>query len=729
MGKLLQETKGYNTEYLFDELLEKLKNTSNLNLDNIREAFDLARKFHEGQIRASKEPYITHPVEVAKILADLHMDTNTIVTALLHDTIEDTELTYEDILGQFGKEVADMVQGTTKLTYIEEKLCFLTQEEKTLENYRNLICAVSKDIRVLIIKLADRLHNMRTLHYITNQNKRKRIAMETMDIHAALAERIGIHSFKNDLQELAFSELYRKEKRYIEKQLEELGENRDYLVKEIEDILREALEQSGMSDILVSGREKKICSIWMKLKNKKISFENLSDIFAFRIVTKNLKACYEALGIVHNKFQIVPGYFKDYISIPKINGYKSLHTIVIGPKNKKIEVQIKTEEMHEIAEYGIAAHWQYKQNIIEDDKNFKWINEILAILQNTANPSEVLQNSKLEMEYHQIFCFTPKGKLIVLPKDSTVLDFAFYIHSNIGLRFISAYINKEIVPMHYRIRNGDQIEIIYEKDYKALESWNAILQTGKAKSELKKYFNEIKKNKKMEEGKAKFFLYLDRLHISYEELNLKFPMVYKTHNIEDIDKLFVSIGREDFYVKDLIRDIYPYFTDSNFFKILIKKLHRLYKYKIKNQNEYQIKISSEVILPKCCFPIRGDKCMQLIDEKNNITIHRKNCLEIKNADRSLNFISSFSWKDRKELLFNVKIIVLISNKSGSFRAVTNQIFLMGINIFNISTASEYEDFFECSVVVEVVNLDQLNKLMSKFKTLENVYSIRRYIDS
>ena len=364
MSGVLKKTGDEKMQLSLDELLEQVKVNPIIDTDLIQKAFEIAYEAHKGQYRASNEPYIIHPLEVAKIVADLNMDTSTIVTALLHDTIEDTSLTYKEIQNCFDEKIATMVQGISKLTTIESKNAILNSEEKKVEDYRSLMCAVSKDIRVLIVKLADRLHNMRTLHCIKDASKRRRIANETMDIHSALAERIGIHSFKNELQDLAFAELYPKDKLSIERQLNFIRKDGTSLVQNIINELKDALSEPDIGLIDITGREKKLCSIWRKIQNKKLSFENLSDVFAFRVIVEDVKSCYNVLCAIHSIDHMVPGGFKDYISTPKTNGYKSLHTIIIGPKNNRIEIQIRTDEMHKIAEFGVAAHWHYKQQIM-----------------------------------------------------------------------------------------------------------------------------------------------------------------------------------------------------------------------------------------------------------------------------------------------------------------------------------------------------------------------------
>ena len=424
----------------------------------VEQAIDYARTMHEGQTRSSGEPYYTHPVEVAGILADMKMDTATIITAILHDTLEDTKATSEDLEKLFSAEVSMLVNGVSKLTKIESQ----TVEGKQAENFRKLLLAMSEDIRVLLVKLADRLHNMRTLHYIQKPEKRFRIARETMDIYVPLAERVGVHKIKEELEDLAFNYMNPEARDSITNRLlflrQEGGDLVDVIITELNKIIKEA-------DIVadVTGREKTRYSIWKKMQRKNISFEQLSDIMAFRIGVDSVAECYHALGIIHSHYPVVPGRFKDFISTPKPNGYRSLHTTVIGPKNHRIEIQIRTHQMHTEADLGVAAHWTYKQGgesigAQADAKKYRWLRELLDILEQDQKPEDFWENTKLELFQEKVFAFTPKGDLFELPSGSTPIDFAYAIHSNIGDRCIGAKINGRIAPLNKaHLRHGKDL--------------------------------------------------------------------------------------------------------------------------------------------------------------------------------------------------------------------------------------------------------------------------------
>lgn len=421
----------------------------------IEKAIDITVKAHEGQMRASGEPYCIHPIAVAEILTELKLDTASLITALLHDTLEDTKITLEDIEKDFGKEVAKLVDGVTKLAKIE----YQPEHIKQAENFRKLLLAISEDIRVLLVKLADRLHNMRTLKHIKKPDKRIRISHETMEIYSPLAERIGIHKFKNELQDLAFSELHPEIRKSIISRLDFLRKQGTSLVDTIVKEITKTLQDAGIESV-VDGREKTTCSIWRKMERKNVAFEQLADIIAFRILVKDPVECYKALGVMHTSYHMIPGGFRDFISTPKANGYQSLHTLVMGPEQRCIEIQIRTHDMHEIAELGVAAHWAYKQNQPStiEGTHYRWIRELLEILENASSAEEFLENTKLEMYYDQVFCFSPKGDLIALPRGATPVDFAFAVHSNMGLTCIGARVNGRIVPLKTQLENGDQVD-------------------------------------------------------------------------------------------------------------------------------------------------------------------------------------------------------------------------------------------------------------------------------
>ena len=472
-----------------DDLINKVKIYNKfLNHEKLLKAYDFAIKAHSNQKRASGDPYSVHPIEVANILTDLKLDSATITTGLLHDTIEDTHATYETIKGEFGEEVADLVDGVTKISVFENTALFNSKAE----NFRKLILATSKDIRVLLVKLADRLHNMRTIQGISKEDKRKRISQETMEIYAPLADRMGMHRIRDELEDLSFAVLNNEARELINKRLDEIKENKKDLFESLSFELSEILNENHIN-AEIYGREKTPFSIWRKLQKKRVSLEQITDIIGFRIILNNVDECYKTLGIFHKKWNCIPGKFKDYISSPKINGYKSIHTSVIGSNKKPIEIQIRTTEMHDFAERGIASHWQYKSSEKFNSlswKEYDWLKDLVEIIEKNENPEHSYEYTKLQMFQENVFCFTPKGSVIKLPKNATPIDFAYAVHTKIGNTAIGCEINGNKSELQSILRNGDTVNIITSKNQSPSLHWIPITKTGKARAAIRRYWHD-----------------------------------------------------------------------------------------------------------------------------------------------------------------------------------------------------------------------------------------------
>ena len=481
------------------ELLDKVKIYNNyIDEKVVKKAYDFALDVHKNQKRLSGDPYISHPIAVASILCDLKVDTATITTALLHDTIEDTEATYNEVSKQFGKEIADLVEGVTKISRLEDQ----SKEYSIAENFRKLILATSKDIRVLLVKLADRLHNMRTINNISDPEKRLRIAKETMEIYTPLAERMGMHNFRDELEDLAFNVLNPDARKLINDRLQL---NKDSLALTFADISKKILKLLEENNISakVTGRQKTPFSIWRKTQNKRVSLEQITDIVGFRVILDNVDLCYRALGVFHTEWSMVPGRFKDYISVPKSNNYKSLHTAVIGPKRQKIEIQIRTSEMHEFAERGVAAHWTYKSNekISQNTiKDYNWLKDLVEMLESGENPEHFFEYTRLQLFQDQVFCCTPKGTLIRLPVNATPIDFAYAVHTEIGDKCIGCKINGKDSPLQSSLHNGDEVQIITSSKPSPSMHWSSIAKTGKARAAVRRYWSLRKAQKPAEKA-------------------------------------------------------------------------------------------------------------------------------------------------------------------------------------------------------------------------------------
>ena len=472
-----------------NQLIDEIKSYNKfLNVDTVNKAYNFALKAHQHQKREEGVPYIIHPIAVAKILTDLKLDSATITTGLLHDTIEDTKVTYESVKKEFGEEVANLVEGVTKISALENK----ASSDSKAENFRKLILATSKDIRVLLVKLADRLHNMRTIQFVKDKNKIIRKAKETMEIYAPLADRMGMNRIRDELEDLSFSVLNKPARDLIIQRLEFIKNNRDDTFKSISLELIELLKLNGI-ETKIAGREKTPFSIWRKIQNKKVSLEQLTDIIGFRVLVKTTEECYKTLGVFHSKFSTIPGKFKDYISTPKINKYKSIHTSVIGPKKNRIEIQIRTFEMHEFAERGIASHWKYKSSEKFSDlswKEYDWLRDLVEIIETGNNPEHYYEFTKLQMFQDNVFCFTPKGSVIKLPRLATPIDFAYAVHTKIGNSAIRCSVNGQEAPLQSILKNGDMISIVASKNASPSLHWLSSAKTGKARAAIRRYWQD-----------------------------------------------------------------------------------------------------------------------------------------------------------------------------------------------------------------------------------------------
>jgi len=524
-----------------NQLIDKIKSyNSFVDADKIKDAFLFAKQAHITQKRDSGEPYINHPVEVANILAELKLDGPTITTALLHDTIEDTGTTFDEVKKKFGNEIAELVEGVTKLSRLENK----NREFTLAENFRKLILATSKDIRVLLVKLADRLHNMRTIEAVLSEEKRNRIATETMEIYAPLANRIGMHNVRDELEDLSFKVLNSEARSLILDRLKSILPNTQKLFSEISEEIN-LLFKKNQIEAKITGREKSCFSIWKKIQSKRISLEQITDIVGFRIILENVDDCYKALGIFHQKWKMVPGRFKDYISTPKSNNYASLHTTVIGPSSQRMEIQIRTSEMHDFAERGIASHWIYKVNekVSTDSlKSYNWLKDLVDLLESGENPEHYLEYTKLQLFQDQVFCFTPKGAVIRLPSKATVIDFAYAVHSDIGDSCIGVKINGKESPLQTILNNGDEVEILTSKKKSPSLHWASFAITGKAKASIKKYWQDkMPANKETKIHKSSIWVLLSHRAGTLGEIcSLIGQNKCNIYNIELVDK------KEDF---------------------------------------------------------------------------------------------------------------------------------------------------------------------------------------
>jgi guanosine-3',5'-bis(diphosphate) 3'-pyrophosphohydrolase len=707
-------------------LVNKVKEYNpEVNVKMLQKACDFSKEAHGTQLRASGEPYYYHPLEVAYILADLKLDQASIITALLHDTVEDTDVTLKDLEKEFDAEVSNLVDGVTKLTKIENQ----PENTRQAENFRKLLVAMSEDIRVLLVKLADRLHNMRTLHFVKSPEKRMRIAHETMEIYSPLAERIGIQQIKNEMQDLAFSEMHSEIRESIVSRLEYLKSRGDEAIEKIiKDIKAVFKKERIKADI--SGRIKTPCSIWRKMERKNISFEQLSDIMAFRIIVDSVSDCYKALGAIHSNYKMMPENFKDFISTPKENGYQSLHTVVMGPEQKFVEVQIRTQEMHDIAELGVAAHWSYKQgrDYSTDGKQYKWVRELLYILEHTADAEEFLENTKMEMYYDQVFCFTPKGELIALPKGATTVDFAYEVHSKVGNHCSGAKINGRIVPLRTQLDNGDQVEIITSKTQTPSPSWENFVVTGKAKSEIKRFIRAKNREEYTKLGKSileKDFQELTKKKLTDKLLNQASTSLKKKTAAD----LYAAVGEGSVTATDVVNALFP---NQKIAKKRTSPLSLLKFSKERRKESDAIPIKGlvpgmAVYFAECCHPIPGDIIVGVKTTGKGMTIHTSDCEMLGNFSGTPERLVDVSWgKETHEQAHIGRIKVTMVHEAGSLAALCNIIAKDNGNISNLKITDRTPEFFEMMVDIGVKGAKHLSNIITSLRMDEHIHSVERY---
>ena len=703
------------------ELVERVKAYDpSTDEDAVNRAYVFAMRAHGSQVRASGDPYFSHPLEVAGILTDMRLDHGTIITALLHDTVEDTKATVRDIENLFGKEVGRLVDGVTKLNRIDLQ----SDSAKQAENFRKLVIAMSEDIRVLLIKLADRLHNMRTLGYIKEEEKRRRIAVETMDIYAPLAERIGIQEFKDELEHLAFRELNPDAFDTVLSRLEFLISQGGNIISEIENELSATCAAAGLQ-VSITGRKKTPYSVWQKMQRKSVNVEQLSDIVAFRLVVPTVMDCYKALGIIHSAYPVLPGRFKDFISTPKPNGYQSLHTGIIGPKRQRVEIQMRTLEMHDVAELGVAAHWNYKQGgtATREGRQYRWMRELLEILEQASNPEEFLEHTKLEMYQDQVFSFTPKGDLIALPRGATLVDFAYAVHSEVGDGCVAARINGKSRPLTTQLQNGDQVSIDISETAKPSPLWEQFVVTGKAKAAIRKFVRNERYEQFCDLGKAILQKQLRRTGTRYsQKLLLQAATVLNFETIEDV---LAATGEGVISSSDVLHAILP---DGN--------------YMIPSTNDNVVPISrtrkSDTIplkglIPgmafhyaRCCHPLPGERIVGIVTTGKGVTVHTIDCETLEGFQSMPERWLDVSWDVDVEHSHHIgRLGIVLENEPGSLGSVTSTIGKNLGNIINFKIISRSVDFFEMQIDVEVNHVKHLKNIIAALRATPVISSVER----
>jgi GTP diphosphokinase / guanosine-3',5'-bis(diphosphate) 3'-diphosphatase len=718
------------------ELVERVKAYDPLADEALlNRAYVFGTKAHGAQIRANGDPYFSHPVEVAGILTELHLDTACIIAGLLHDTIEDTHATLADIERLFGGEVAQIVDGVTKLSSYELK----SEENKQAENFQKLLLAVTKDIRVLLVKLADRLHNMRTLHYIQKPEKRERIARETLEIYAPLADRIGLTRLREELQDLAFETLMPEMRGSIIKRLEQLRlESSDTVAKVIFQ-LRRTLAEGGV-EAAVTGREKKPYSIWEKMQRKSISFEQLADIMAFRAVVGSVADCYQALGLLHAKYPAIEGRFKDYMSAPKRNGYRSLHTAITGPEHQRIEVQIRTQDMHDFAEHGLAAHWAYKQGVQPGSDDYQWIKAIKEVLEHSDNPREVLEHAKMELYADHVFCYTPKGLLIELPRGATPIDFAYAVHSKVGDSCVGAKVNGRMVPLRSKLENGDTVEIKTSKTQSPSPEWEQIAVTGRAKARIRRFIKQAQRDQHIALGRSMIEQIFKRESYEYSEKALE-GVLRHFQAAENAD-LLAKIGAGDVGAMTVFNAIFPaHRHEESKASLSAQKLlaaaqtgeGKIIKLPSANTGKGAalpirgLIRGMAVHYARCCHPLPGDRIVGIVTTGKGVTIHTIDCEALQSFHDTPERWLDVSW-DAEGVgaeQFVGRLFLVLAHSPGTLGAVTTVIAKSGGNISNLKIVSRSSDFFELLMDIEVSDNRHLNNIIAALRATPVVHSVER----
>ena len=676
----------------------------------LNRAYVFSMKAHGSQVRASGDPYFLHPLEVAGILTDLKLDCASVVTGLLHDTVEDTIATLEDIRLLFGDEIAQLVDGVTKLSRIE----FQSEKEKQAENFRKLVMAMSSDIRVLLVKLADRLHNMRTLHFIKSEQKRKRIATETLEIFAPLAGRIGMSKLKDELEDLAFITLFPEDRKKIIAHFKtfkkEVGTDIDVVIDELRN-----LSKNHHINAEITGREKTPYSIWSKMRKKNINFDQMFDLIGYRILVDEVADCYGILGLIHRQYKVVPGRFKDFISIPKQNGYQSIHTTIIGPRNHRLEIQIRTTQMHFISEYGVAAHWQYKQDDKDmEGRKYAWIRGLLEVIESAQSPEDLWENTKFEMYQDHVFCFTPKGDLISLPNGATAIDFAYAVHSQVGDSAVAVKINGYQMPLKTILSNGDQVEIVTQKKQSPSPLWEQFVVTGKAKSKIRK-FVQVQQNTQFQRlGES----ILENIFKTIpEEHHDQFKERLLNHfHLPDLTSLHSMLSHGDLDIPSIKAALQK------------KSSHK----DVPAQQNLDEKINIEGLIPgmaihfsECCHPVSGDSIIGVVSGNKGMYIHVSDCEEIKTYPENL--LMPVRWSGEhgtvSEQSICKKLKITFLNQLGSLARIINAISSHGIDIVNLKVVRRTHEFWEIIVDIQFVKQGQLSTIFSSLRTIAIISSV------
>ncbi len=702
-----------------EQIIRKVRRYSpTANTELLQRAFEFAQQAHRDQLRKSGEPYFVHCLEVAKILAELRMDSTTIAGGLLHDVVEDTGINIEVVREEFGEEIARLVDGVTKIS----ELRFDSLEQRQAENFRKMIISMVKDIRVILIKFADRLHNMKTIEYLPRK-KQERIAIETRDVYAPLAHRLGIAQIKWELEDLVLKTLEPETYWDLVERINAKREEREKYIRRVTQPIRRELRQHRIK-AKITGRPKHFYSIYGKMKTRQVPLEKIYDLLAIRIIVQKVEACYFVLGIIHNLYTPVHERFKDYIATPKSNFYQSLHTTVIGPDGKMVEIQIRTEEMHNTAEKGIAAHWLYKEGKKkgdELDKQLAWLRQVLEWQQETKDPSEFMENLRIELFQDEVFVFTPKGDLIKLPLHATPVDFAFAVHTDIGYHCIGAKVNGRMVPLNYKLKSGDSVEIITSPNQKPNPDWIKFVKTSKARSKIKKWLKESFYEQSVKLGEEIVFKQFKRYNIKRENVDL--DELAQGLNFQNAEQLYAAIGRGDTSVQAVINRLspekHPEVKESSFFKKFVS-IARGKARGVRVQGLDNLMIS----FGKCCQPVPGDNILGFITRGRGIVVHRSDCKNILNLIENPDRTIEVEWDVDRDKHFMVRLQLVGEDRKRFLFDVSAAIAQTDTNIVSIDMKAE-DTLVHSNIILEVRNLQHLTRIINKINQVKGVIRVER----
>ncbi len=693
-------------------------------LDLIKKAYIFSARAHKGQIRLSGEPYLSHPLEVAGILAKLKLDVITISAGLLHDTIEDTLTTYDELQKYFGEEIAMLVDGVTKIG----KMSFHSRHEEQAENFRKMILAMAKDIRVILIKLADRLHNMRTLEFM-DKEKQELIAQETLDIYAPLAHRVGIFSIKGELEDLSLRFLKPDVYYDLAKKVMEKKKEREKFIEEAKKIISLKLEEYGIK-AEITGRPKHFYSIYQKMATQNLDFDQVYDLLALRIIVNTVRECYEVLGIIHSLWKPIPGRIKDYIAIPKANMYQSLHTTVVGPYGKRLEIQIRTEDMHRVAEYGIAAHWKYKEGKVTDSRDearFTWLRQLLEWQRELKDPAQFMETLKVDLFPEEVFVFTPKGDVKALPRGSTPIDFAYAIHTELGHHCQGAKVNGRIVPLKYELKSGDMVEIIASPTAKPSKDWLKIVKTSRAKTRIRQFINQEERERGRELGKGLLEKELRRYGSSISKFQKEdLDRVVKEFSFKSFDDLIIYIGYGKISAHQVAKRLVPPEKLKEVLKQedFIKKGGRIHAaevcpIKIRDIDDVLVRFA------KCCSPLPGDSIVGFITRGRGVTVHNAYCSRVLESDPERRV--EVEWDEKLKMIRSVKVKVVCMDRPGLLAELSKAISSQNVNIRSaqIKTLEDKKavNYFE----LDVENLQHLNAVIKSLEKIKEVIHVERVL--